>query len=146
LHKGGGTLLGGQVGANPNLSGRTASLILNEVTRTGNAFASRLAGPLEVFGAPAALVIANPNGITCAGCGFVNTAQLTLTTGLPQFLNAPGGAASSFESAAALGFDAIETWRKFLLSELPIRGGLSNTCSRSMQSRLGPTAPISPQA
>jgi filamentous hemagglutinin len=119
LHKGGGTLLGGQVGANPNLSGRTASLILNEVTRTGNAFASRLAGPLEVFGAPAALVIANPNGITCAGCGFVNTAQLTLTTGLPQFLNAPGGAASSFESAAALGLTLSKLGGSFCLASYP---------------------------
>jgi filamentous hemagglutinin len=102
---GGGTLLGGQVGANPNFSGRAASLVLNEVTSTGSAFASHLAGPIELFGFPAALVIANPNGITCTGCGFINTPQATLTTGVPQFLNAPGGALSSFESATALGFD-----------------------------------------
>ncbi len=30
-------------------------------------------------------MVANPNGITCDGCGFINTARATLTTGKPQF-------------------------------------------------------------
>ena len=102
---GGNTFLGGALGANPNLAGRSAQLILNEVTRTGSAFASLLAGSLEVFGAPARVIIANPNGIVCAGCGFLNTPRVTLTTGTAQFLDAPDGAASAFEQAASLAFD-----------------------------------------
>lgn len=30
-------------------------------------------------------MIANPNGITCDGCGFINAPNVTLTTGKPQF-------------------------------------------------------------
>jgi len=29
------------------------------------------------------VVIANPNGITCDGCGFINTSRGVLTTGVP---------------------------------------------------------------
>ncbi|HVK81436.1 MAG TPA: filamentous hemagglutinin N-terminal domain-containing protein, partial [Verrucomicrobiae bacterium] len=101
----GGSLLGGNVIANPNLNGRTASLIINEVTSSGGAFASALNGSLEVFGASAAVVIANPNGVSCASCSFINTPRITLTTGAPQFLSAPGGSPSSFDNATALAFD-----------------------------------------
>lgn len=74
--------LGGVVPGNPNLrrSG-AAGVILNEVTGGGR---SALAGPAEVFGRRADVIIANPNGITCNGCGFVNTPRATLTTGIPQ--------------------------------------------------------------
>ena len=102
---GGGTLLGGSAAANPQLEGRPASLIVNEVTSSGGAFASRIGGAIEVFGAPAGVVIANPNGITCGGCAFVNTPRVTLTTGTPVFLATPNGAPASFDSAAALAFD-----------------------------------------
>lgn len=50
---------------------------------------SQLRGYLEVAGQRAQVVIANPWGITCSGCGFINTQQATLTTGTPQ-LNAQG--------------------------------------------------------
>ncbi|MBS1138053.1 MAG: filamentous hemagglutinin family outer membrane protein, partial [Proteobacteria bacterium] len=96
-------LLGGAVGANASLAGRSASLILNEVTGGGGA--SLLNGILEVFGSPARVVVANPNGITCSGCGFVNTPRITLTTGVPQFLSAPGGSAAAFEQSSALALD-----------------------------------------
>lgn len=46
---------------------------------------SELKGRLEVFGNKAGVMIANPNGITCDGCGFINTPSVTLTTGKPQF-------------------------------------------------------------
>ncbi|WP_404829515.1 two-partner secretion domain-containing protein [Dickeya solani] len=46
---------------------------------------SRLAGYLEVAGQAANVVVANPYGITCSGCGFLNTPRITLTTGTPQF-------------------------------------------------------------
>ncbi len=101
---GGGTLLGGAVGANASLAGRSASLILNEVSGAGGGGASVLNGILEVFGSPARVIIANPNGMTCSGCGFINTPRITLTTGVPQFLSA-GGSAAAFEQSSALAFD-----------------------------------------
>ena len=67
---------------NPKLNGRPAELIINEVIG-GNR--SELKGKLEVFGNKANVMIANPNGITCDGCGFINTPGVTLTTGKPQF-------------------------------------------------------------
>ncbi|APG31156.1 hemagglutinin repeat-containing protein [Granulibacter bethesdensis] len=75
------TQLGGIVYGNSNLQGRSAKIILNEVT--GNA-ASQLNGFTEVAGASAAVVLANPNGITCSGCGFINTPRVTLSTGTPS--------------------------------------------------------------
>ncbi|MCA8175127.1 filamentous hemagglutinin N-terminal domain-containing protein [Burkholderia multivorans] len=101
----GTSLTGGNVQANPNLNGRTASVIVNQVTSTGNAYASLLNGPLEVFGAPAAVVIANPNGITTRGTGFTNTIGVTLSTGTPQFLSGVGGTATDFANAKAIGYN-----------------------------------------
>ncbi|MCC8386620.1 filamentous hemagglutinin N-terminal domain-containing protein, partial [Photorhabdus laumondii subsp. laumondii] len=74
--------LAGQLNANPNLHGKAAELIINEVTGSGQ---SNLQGQLEIFGNKANVMIANPNGITCDGCGFINTSSATLTTGKPQF-------------------------------------------------------------
>jgi len=73
--------LAGSVLANPNLN-REASVILNEVVSNNR---STLAGFIEVVGGKADVVIANPYGITCSGGGFINTDQVTLTTGMPQF-------------------------------------------------------------
>ena len=78
-------LANGQVAANPNL-GTAARIILNEVTSNNR---STLAGFTEVLGGKADVVLANPYGITCSGCGFLNTDRVTLTTGLPT-LNADG--------------------------------------------------------
>jgi filamentous hemagglutinin len=78
-------LANGQVAANPNL-GAAARIILNEVTSNNR---STLAGFTEVLGGRADVVLANPYGITCSGCGFLNTDRVTLTTGLPT-LNADG--------------------------------------------------------
>ncbi|WP_237742001.1 two-partner secretion domain-containing protein [Herbaspirillum rubrisubalbicans] len=100
---GGGTTLGGTVGANSALGGRTASQIINQVTVQGSA--SRIGGTIEVFGAPADVIIANPNGISCTACGFINTPRVVMTTGEPQFLTARGGVATSFDTAAALAYD-----------------------------------------
>lgn len=73
--------LAGQLGANPNLKGKAAELIINEVT---SGTRSALNGKLEVAGKKANVMIANPNGITCDGCSFINTPGVTLTTGKPQ--------------------------------------------------------------
>jgi len=71
----------GYINGNPNLSaGQAATLILNEVTST---LPSQLNGALEVAGPAAQVIVANPNGITCTGCGFINTPRGVLTTGTP---------------------------------------------------------------
>ena len=76
------SVIGGQVNANPNLAGsRPASIILNEVS---GSTASSLAGPTEVFGSRANVIVANPNGVGCVGCTFINTGSVTLSTGVPR--------------------------------------------------------------
>ncbi|WP_261333333.1 hemagglutinin repeat-containing protein [Rhizobium leguminosarum] len=78
----GNSNLGGVTPGNANLNtSGPASVILNEVV-SGNR--SALNGAIEVFGGRADVVIANPNGITCDGCGFINTPHATLTTGVPD--------------------------------------------------------------
>ncbi len=74
--------LSGALMGNPNLAGRSASLIVNEVT---GGRPSQLRGYTEIFGQQAEYVLANPYGITCNGCGFINTPRSTLTTGRPQY-------------------------------------------------------------
>ena len=80
-------LAGGLMG-NPNL-GAEAKVILNEVV---SASRSRLAGFTEVLGGKADVIVANPYGITCSGCGFINSDRITLATGTPAF-GADGGLA-----------------------------------------------------
>jgi len=78
------TQLGGIVTANPHLATGTASVIVNEINSSNP---SRLNGFVEVAGSRANVVFANPSGITCSGCGFINANQATLTTGTPIYRN-----------------------------------------------------------
>ncbi|WP_052915325.1 two-partner secretion domain-containing protein [Pseudomonas brassicacearum] len=78
------TQLGGIILGNPNLKGTAAKVILNEVNG-GNP--SQLRGYTEVAGQSAHVIVANPYGITCNGCGFINTPKATLTTGKPIIEN-----------------------------------------------------------
>jgi filamentous hemagglutinin len=74
------TQLGGYIQGNPYLATGTARVILNEVN---SANPSYLNGYVEVAGSRAQVVIANPSGISCNGCGFINASRATLTTGTP---------------------------------------------------------------
>ncbi|WP_434777967.1 filamentous hemagglutinin N-terminal domain-containing protein [Neisseria sp. Ec49-e6-T10] len=81
---GANTTLAGQIAGNSNLASGTAKVILNEVTSRNR---SALNGMMEVAGDKAHLIIANPNGITCNGCGFINAEKVTVTTGKPDMQN-----------------------------------------------------------
>ena len=68
--------------ANPWLSnGVLAKTILNEVNSPSQ---STINGAITVNGAAAQVIVANPNGITVNGGGFVNASRATLTTGTAQ--------------------------------------------------------------
>jgi filamentous hemagglutinin len=84
--------LAGAVGGNPMLGNSRATTILNQVT-TNNP--SQLRGMMEVAGNRANVIVANPAGIVCDGCGFLNANRGTLTTGLP--LLGPDGGVQGFD-------------------------------------------------
>jgi filamentous hemagglutinin len=81
------TQLGGWIGGNPQLGYVPARIIVNEVIGPD---ASVLKGTIEVAGHRADVVIANPNGLLCDGCNFLNTGRATLSTGAPRY-DAAGG-------------------------------------------------------
>ena len=71
--------LAGRLESNQNLT-QQAGVILNEVVEANR---SNLKGYTEVVGGKADVVVANPWGVTCDGCGFINTDRIVLTTGTP---------------------------------------------------------------
>ena len=75
------TQLAGSVAGNPWLATGTAKIILNEVTGPNP---SALNGYIEVAGERAQVIVANPAGISCDGCGVINANRFTLTTGTPM--------------------------------------------------------------
>ena len=78
------TELAGYVQGNANMAQGPAKIIVNQVT-SGNP--TTMNGFLEVAGHKADVIIANPNGITVNGGGFINTARAILTTGKPEYDN-----------------------------------------------------------
>ncbi len=85
------TQMAGMIQGNPNLNPNSAParVILNEVNSNNP---SQLRGFMEVAGGKAQVIVANPAGIVCNGCGTINAGRMTLTTGKPQ-LNADGSLA-----------------------------------------------------
>ena len=75
------TELAGYVQGNSNLVNGTAKVIVNQVTSDAP---TSMSGYLEVAGQKASVVVANPNGITVNGGGFLNTDHAVLTTGKPE--------------------------------------------------------------
>ncbi|WP_143538817.1 filamentous hemagglutinin N-terminal domain-containing protein, partial [Rodentibacter heidelbergensis] len=76
--------MAGWVQGNPNLARGEAKVILNEVNSVNP---SRLKGYVEVAGKKADVVIANPSGIHCEGCGVINAGRATMTTGYARLEN-----------------------------------------------------------
>ncbi len=73
------TQLGGIITGNSNLANSgAASVILNEVTSNR---VSNINGYTEVAGKRADLIVANPNGISMAGAGFINVSRFTAVVG-----------------------------------------------------------------
>lgn len=78
------TQQGGLITGNPYLARGEAKVILNEVNSSDP---SVLKGYVEVAGKKADVIIANPSGIHCEGCGIINSNRATFTTGKPQIKN-----------------------------------------------------------
>lgn len=78
------TELAGYVQGNANMAQGPAKIIVNQVTSRNP---TTMNGFLEVAGHKADVIIANPNGITVNGGGFINTARAILTTGKPEYDN-----------------------------------------------------------
>ena len=76
------TKLGGYVPGNPNMMRGSANVIVNEVTSHNP---TEMKGFIEVAGRKASVVVANPNGITVDGGGFINTDRAVLTTGKTEY-------------------------------------------------------------
>lgn len=127
--------LGGAINGNANLSNE-ARIILNEVTGANR---SALNGATEIFGGRAEYILANPNGITCNGCGFINTPRVTLSTGAPQVVNGElygfdvtkgdvtfeGLGFNGIDGSLALdSFDIIARTAK-IATDLHVKGGLN---------------------
>ncbi|MDR2708480.1 MAG: filamentous hemagglutinin N-terminal domain-containing protein, partial [Elusimicrobiota bacterium] len=75
------TNLAGAIYGNPNFNkagGREADIILNEVLSNKRTY---IEGYIEIAGKRADLIIANPNGISVSGGGFINVAKLSLIAG-----------------------------------------------------------------
>ncbi len=86
------TQLAGWIQGNPLLHNESARVIVNQIQ---SADPSRLNGYIEVAGQRAQVVVANPAGITCDGCGFIQADRAVLTTGQVN-LNPSTGALDNY--------------------------------------------------
>lgn len=113
----------GGIEKNSNLSGRSASVILNEVTSN---IPSSLKGFIEVGGQKADVIIANPNGITCSGCSFINTNKAIMTTGTVSLTES--GAIGSYNVKRGIitidkeGMDASNSYAVLLGDSINLNG------------------------
>src|SRR5690606_38741290 len=88
---------------------------------------SRLNGFVEVAGSRAQVVIANPAGISCEGCGFINANRATLSTGRPILNN---GALQGYEveqgsiSIGGAGLDNSEGYTGLVARAVEVNAGI----------------------
>ncbi|WP_186164209.1 filamentous hemagglutinin N-terminal domain-containing protein, partial [Burkholderia gladioli] len=92
------TQLGGWINGNPNFGPNDAARII--VNQVNSPNPSQIRGALEIAGARAELVLANPSGIYLDGAGFINTSRATLTTGLPFY--GPDGSLAGYNVSRGL--------------------------------------------
>lgn len=116
----------GNIARNNNLANGSASVILNEVISNK---ASSLQGFLEVGGQRADVIIANPNGITCSGCSFINTNKAVLTTGAVSLTDT--GAIGSYKVTGGnitvdqYGMNAANSYALILADAININGNVT---------------------
>ena len=116
----------GNIAKNNNLANGGASVILNEVTSNKS---SSLNGFIEVAGQKADVIIANPNGISCSGCSFINTDRAVLTTGQVKLNNS--GAIDSYTISKGQitigqnGMNATNSYATLLANAIAINGTVS---------------------
>ncbi|MFG3450099.1 hemagglutinin repeat-containing protein [Stenotrophomonas sp. NPDC047960] len=129
------TQIGGWVQANPWLATGTARVILNEINGSNP---SQLNGYIEVAGARAQVIIANPAGIQVDGAGFLNASRVTLTTGTPIVSN---GALEGYRVSggairiAGAGLDASRTdYTDIITRSLQVNAGI---WANQLQASLG---------
>lgn len=129
------TQIGGWVQGNPWLATGTARVILNEINSSSP---SQLNGYIEVAGARAQVIIANPAGIQIDGAGFLNASRVTLTTGTPIVSN---GALEGYRVAggairiAGAGLDASRTdYTDIITRSLQVNAGI---WANQLQASLG---------
>ncbi len=117
------TQIGGLVTANPNLvNSGSATVILNEVT---SANVSKLLGYTEIAGGKADLILSNPNGIACLGCGFINTSHLVMIAG-----------SSNYDANGNLGFNLKEQANPNLYVPLITIDGLGLDVTRNTSTEI----------
>ncbi|CAG2149643.1 hemagglutinin repeat-containing protein [Cupriavidus numazuensis] len=85
------TQIAGWVQGNMQLGNNHAGTIVQQVTAPN---ASQVLGMQEIAGNPAALVLVNPAGIYCSGCGTIGADRFTLSTG--RALYGPDGSLAGF--------------------------------------------------
>ncbi|WP_338641618.1 hemagglutinin repeat-containing protein [Burkholderia pyrrocinia] len=73
----------GWINGNPNFGPNDAARII--VNQVNSPNPSQIRGAIEIAGARAELVLANPSGIYLDGAGFINTSRATMTTGVPFY-------------------------------------------------------------
>ncbi len=103
------TQLAGWIQGNPLLHNESARVIVNQIQ---SADPSRLNGYIEVAGQRAQVIMANPAGISCDGCGFIQADRAVLTTGQVN-LNPSTGALDNYVvrtgSVSIANMDASQT-------------------------------------
>ncbi|MBQ9724971.1 MAG: filamentous hemagglutinin N-terminal domain-containing protein [Neisseriaceae bacterium] len=72
----------GWINGNPNLARGEAKIIVNQVNSNDP---SKLNGYIEIGGKQAELIMANPNGISVNGGGFINANKVKLVSGSVKF-------------------------------------------------------------